>query len=86
LAKTKKSKKSNFETSEIKHILVPKHEIVKEEEEKEILEKLNCTKEQLPRIKMDDPALRHLNPKKGDIIRIHREDIHTKSIYYRVVV
>ena len=58
----------------------------KEEEEKKILENLNTTKEQLPRIKLDDPAIRHLNPKKGDIIRIHRQERHTKSIYYRVVV
>ncbi len=88
MAKTKirKHKISNFENEPIVHSLVPKHEIVKEEEEKKILENLNTTKEQLPRIKLDDPAIRHLNPKKGDIIRIHRQERHTKSIYYRVVV
>ncbi|MCX8202539.1 MAG: DNA-directed RNA polymerase subunit H [Candidatus Micrarchaeota archaeon] len=77
---------SNFENAPIVHYLIPKHEILSEEEEKKILEKYNVTKEQLPRIKIDDPAIRHMNPKKGDIIKIYREDKHAKSIYYRVVV
>jgi len=83
----RKSKISNFEqTSPVEHILIPKHEILKEEEEKKVLEKLNCTKSQLPRIKIDDPAIAYMNPKKGDIVRIHRVEKHAKSIYYRVVV
>jgi DNA-directed RNA polymerase subunit H len=89
LAKRKesKSKTSNFEQpTPVEHILIPKHEILNEEEEKKVLEKLNCTKNQLPRIKIDDPAIAHMNPKKGDIVRIHRIDKHAKSIYYRVVV
>ncbi|MEM3407920.1 MAG: DNA-directed RNA polymerase subunit H [Candidatus Micrarchaeia archaeon] len=84
--KVKKPKISNFENEPIVHKLIPKHEIVKEEDEKKLLESLNATKEQLPKIKIDDPAIRHLNPKKGDIIRIHREEKHAKNIYYRVVV
>lgn len=82
-----KSKISNFEQpSPVEHILIPKHEILNEEEEKKVLEKLNCTKSQLPRIKIDDPAIAHMNPKKGDIVRIYRVEKHAKSIYYRVVV
>lgn len=84
--KADKEQESNFENQPIVHALIPKHEIVKEEEEKKILEELNATKDQLPRIKIDDPAIRHLNPKNGDLIRIYREDRHAKSIYYRVVV
>jgi len=86
LAKQKKTKISNSETTEIEHHLVPKHELMKEDEEKKILETLNATKEQLPKIKIDDPAIRHLTPKKGDIIKIYRNEKHAKSIYYRVVV
>jgi len=86
LAKRKKLKISNSETTEIEHYLVPKHELVKEDGEQKILETLNATKEQLPKIKLDDPAIRHLTPKKGDVVRIHRHEKHAKSIYYRVVV
>ncbi|MCS7109577.1 MAG: DNA-directed RNA polymerase subunit H [Candidatus Micrarchaeota archaeon] len=77
---------ANSENAPIIHHLIPKHEILSEEEEKKILEKYNVTKEQLPRIKIDDPAIRHLNPKKGDIVKIYREDRHAKWTYYRVVV
>jgi len=86
LAKHRKTKISNSETTEIEHYLIPKHELLKEEDEKKVLETLNATKEQLPKIKLDDPAIRHLSPKKGDVIRIHRNEKHAKSIYYRVVV
>jgi len=69
------------------HVLVPKHEILSEKEEKELLEKLGVTKEQLPKIKKDDPAVKALGAKPGQIIKITRKS-HTAgvSIYYRVVV
>ncbi len=70
-----------------KHILVPKHEKLSEEEAKKLLEQLGIPKLQLPRIKKNDPAIQHLNPKPGDIIKIIRKSpTGGEYVYYRVVV
>ncbi len=80
----KKKKTKEVKVLKIEHVLIPKHEIVKEDEVEEILKTYNITKENLPKIKIYDPAIVHLNPKVGDVIRIHRPD--EKTFYYRVVV
>ena len=77
-------KRRKKEVKKIVHFLVPKHELVKPDAEKEILEKFGITKEDLPRIKDYDPAIQGLDAKEGDIIRILREN--DESVYYRVVV
>lgn len=86
----KKEKEKLRELSEIditKHYLVPKHELLTEEEKKELLEKYNIKLTDLPRIKISDPAIKHLNPKPGDVVRIIRESSTAGiSVYYRVVV
>ncbi len=71
----------------LNHELVPKHEILSEEEAKKLLEELNITKKQLPRIYASDPVAKILGAKPGDIIRITRKSPTAgESIYYRVVV
>ena len=80
------AKKQVSEHTILNHILVPKHEILTKEEEKDFLEKINIKKEDLPRIRKEDPAIRHLNPKIGNIIRIERHSPTAgKSYFYRVV-
>lgn len=70
-----------------KHILVPKHVKLSEEEEKKVLEKFNINKKQLPRIKISDPAIQGLDAKPGDIIKIERmSTIAGKTDFYRVVI
>ena len=67
------------------HILQPKHSKVKKEEAEKILNELNISKVQLPKILLDDPAM----PEKcevGDIIKIERKFNDKISVYYRVVV
>lgn len=87
LAGKRKRRKKSAVTTRLEHFLVPKHELVPADEEKKILEKYDVTKEQLPRIRSDDPAIRDLTTvKKGDLIRILRKDDHTENTYYRVVV
>ena len=54
------------------HTLVPKHTKLNEKEKKELLEKHNITFEQLPVISKKDAAIRALNVKVGDIIKIDR--------------
>ena len=58
-----------------------------EQEVTKLLERFNITKRQLPKILKNDPAIKHLNPKPGDVIKIIRESPTAKeSEYYRVVV
>lgn len=67
------------------HVLQPKHTKLKPEESKALLEKLNITPLQLPKIRKKDPALPE-DAKVGDIIKIERKTKSEKVIYYRVVV
>lgn len=67
------------------HILQPKHIKLKEEEVNELLEKLNISKSQLPKIFSTDAAL----PEDciiGDVIKIERKEGDEINLYYRVVV
>jgi DNA-directed RNA polymerase subunit H len=71
----------------LKHELVPKHEILSEEEKKELLKKYGISLKQLPRILLSDPVIKSLGAKVGDVIRITRKsETAGESIYYRVVV
>jgi len=67
--------------------MVPKHTIMSEEETKVLLSSYNITTEQLPKIYHDDPAVKAVNAKVDDIIRIVRES-HTagKAESYRLVI
>ena len=70
----------------LKHELVPHHEILKEEEAKKLLETYKIRKEQLPRILLDDPVVKAINAKEGDIIKIVRKSPTAgESVMYRVV-
>ena len=69
------------------HILQSEHTKLKESEATQLLEELNISKAQLPKIFVTDSAL----PKDssvGDIIKIKRKDSETGQInvYYRVIV
>lgn len=67
------------------HILQPKHSIVEPEKAKKLLEELNISSMQLPKIKKNDPFL----PKEsnvGDVIKIERKTLEAKIIFYRVVI
>lgn len=70
-----------------KHNLVPKHVKVSDKEKEDVLKKYNVTKEQLPMISKKDPAIKDLNVKPGDMVKITRKS-HTagEAIFYRSVV
>ena len=69
------------------HILQPKHIKLKPEEANILLEKLNITALQLPKIRKDDSALHNIEGiGVGDIIKIERKNPLSKVIYYRVVI
>ena len=72
-----------------KHVLVPKHELIKDpEEKKRILETYSLKSiHQLPIILRHDPMAKWLNLKSGDIVRITRPS-QTSGVYvsYRCCV
>jgi DNA-directed RNA polymerase subunit H len=90
VSKVNEPKKSLRELSEIditKHYLVPKLVILSEEEKKELLEKYKVSLSDLPKIKISDPALKNLNVKPGDVVKIIRNNPWIgEEIYYRVIV
>ena len=70
-----------------RHLYVPKHIKLNEEETEDLLKKLNITKKQLPRILKEDPAISNLDIKKGDVIKIIRKsETIGEADFYRVVI
>lgn len=69
------------------HILVPKHSKLSVEETNKLLDKLNISVNQLPKILKSDPAIRHIETEPGDVICIERNSPTAgKANYYRVVI
>jgi DNA-directed RNA polymerase subunit H len=69
------------------HMLVPKHEILSEEEAEELLKILGVRKEQLPKMKADDPIAKEIGAKPGDIVKITRKSLTAgESVFYRLVI
>ncbi len=67
--------------------MVPKHEIATEEEVADILKRYNATKDLLPKIVRDDPAIKDLKPDIGTVIKITRKNPASGATpYYRVVI
>ncbi len=67
------------------HILQPKHIKLTEKEAGEILNKLNVSKSQIPKIFLNDPSLPE-GCQVGDFIKIERKEGDEINIYFRVVV
>ena len=65
---------------------MPKHSIASEQEIKSLLEKYGRPVEALPLISIDDPAIKELNAREGDVIKIERASPITDKIenYYRL--
>ncbi|MGE0793211.1 MAG: DNA-directed RNA polymerase subunit H [Candidatus Woesearchaeota archaeon] len=71
---------------QIQHALIPKHEKISNEEKQQIFEKYNITFKELPKIPLNDPAIRHLDAKVGDIIKITRKSPTAgRAIFFRGV-
>ena len=67
------------------HILQPKHSKLKAEEAKKLLQELNVSLSQLPKIKFDDSALpKDIQP--GDVIKIERKFNEKTVNSYRVAI
>ncbi len=81
----KENQKQQFEI--LNHALVPNHELISEEEKKQIFKKYNITPDQLPKILDTDPACLSIGAKPGQIIKITRKSTTAKeATIYRLVV
>ena len=70
-----------------KHQLVPKHILLTEREKEELLLRFGINLRQLPRISLEDAAIKEMNPKIGDVVKIMRKSVTAgESEYFRVVV
>lgn len=68
------------------HILQPKHTKLKPGETEKLIQELNISRSQLPKIKSDDPALPE-GCKPGDIVKIERRNADGKiEVYYRLII
>ncbi len=63
------------------NFMVPKHEVISEEEKEELVKKYGSL-DYFPMILVTDPVVERIGAKEGDIIRIHREE----GYYYRRVI
>ncbi|MBN1455353.1 MAG: DNA-directed RNA polymerase subunit H [Methanomicrobia archaeon] len=72
----------------VEHELVPRHEVMGEDEVAELLRTYKIQKEQLPKIKAADPVIKELKEAAvGDVIRIRRlSKTAGKSVSYRLVI
>ena len=96
-AVTKELMKDNYRNLEIflkkymifnitNHQLVPKHIILNDNEEKEVIEKYNTTKNKFPKISKVDPVAKYYGMKPDQICKIIRKSPEVgESIYYRLV-
>ena len=78
------AEKQNFAVAD--HILVPQHILLSEKEKDEFLQVYNISTKQVPVMRGKDPAIKHLNAKPGDIIKIVRKSQTSgASVFYRAV-
>jgi len=71
----------------LKHVLVPKHELLSETEKKEFLKIYKLKEPHVPKILSVDPISRYFGAKRGQIFKITRlSESAGEYIYYRIVV
>ena len=68
------------------HKLVPKHEIMSEEEISEEFSDVEYDFKDLPKIRLEDPVVKAINAKSGDVLRITRKSQTAgEFVTYRIV-
>jgi DNA-directed RNA polymerase subunit H len=70
----------------LKHELVPSHAVLSKSEIKKIFKDLDFEIDHLPKIKINDPVVKSIDAKKGDILEITRDSPTAGTfITYRLV-
>lgn len=71
----------------LEHNTVPLHEIIEGEEVETLLEKFCIKKEQLPKIRSDDPIVLEIGAAPGDVVKITRKSqTAEEASFYRLVI
>ena len=80
------------ELNVLEHELVPEHHLLSEKDAEKVLKDLKLTKDQLPKIRLGDPAIRVLDAiagpvDEGMIVKIVRKSSTSGvSVCYRLVI
>lgn len=81
------AEKKEAEIDIFKSSMVPKHELLTEDQKQKLLKTLGVSLRHLPKIKEDDAVIKRLAAKHGDVIKITRNSsVAGEYIYYRAVV
>ncbi len=84
---TKRVSRKSTKTNTLEHFLVPEHIKLSEKEKEDLFKIYKITIKELPKIYVDDPAIRHLDVKANDIIKIIRKSPTAgQSVFYRGVI
>ena len=79
------SEKQEFNV--LNHDLVPMHEVLTDDEVRDLFSSFNINPEQLPKILSSDPAARAVGAKPNQVVRIRRRSKTAgESIAYRLVI
>ncbi len=71
----------------LEHEMVPKHEVLSPQEQKDVLSNFQTTKDKLPKIFSSDPIAKAIKAKSGDIIKITRKSLTAgETVYFRTII
>ena len=92
LAEMSAFKVEHFNDSELlvnitKHVLVPEHEVLSEEDKQAVLDRYRLKESQLPRMLFTDPVARFYGLRRGQVVKIKRKsETAGRYITYRYVI
>ena len=81
-----KKKEKKEEVNPLEYFLTPKMKVLNKKEKEAVKKQYGIEDYQFPKIKASDPAVKALDAKVGDLIKIDREDETGKYTYYRIVI
>lgn len=71
----------------LNHVNVPLHVILAEDEVKDLLKRYSIVREQLPKIRNNDPACKVIDAKPGNVIKVtRRSPTAGVAVAYRLVI